>query len=392
VPDVIALPLSGLRVIDCSRVLAGPFATMLLGDLGADVWKVEPPGGDESRGWGPPYWGDPADGRSAYFAAVNRNKRSIVVDLRQAAGQQVLDRLAGDARLLVHNVSPASATRLGLDAARLGSRHPGLLVAAVRGFDPTGPDAERPAYDLLVQAFSGLMAVTGQPDGQPTKAGVALLDLIAGLELAVGALAALAGGSRGTIDVSLADAGVTSLINVLGNHLATGVEPGRHGNRHPNIVPYETFAAADGELAIAVGNDAQFARLCIVLGLELEARFTTNAGRVAGRRDLVPVLAARIARWPRVELQAALAQADVPAAGVNRVSEALAAMRASGADGWTQRMNGIELPPSPIRHGGERLPVRLPPPRRGADTDAILAEAGYEAAEMAELRAAAVIA
>ncbi|MGH2418052.1 MAG: CaiB/BaiF CoA transferase family protein, partial [Candidatus Limnocylindria bacterium] len=227
------LPLDGIRVIDASRVLAGPFATMLLGDLGADVIKVEPPAGDETRTWGPPWWGDPADRRSAYFAAVNRNKRSIVLDLRTDVGRAALDRLLASADLLVHNYRPSTARRLGVDAEALHARHPSLVVATVGGFP--GTDADRPAYDLLAQAVSGLMSVTGEADGPPMKVGVALLDLLAGLECAVGALAALVGrGRTASVQVSLVEAGVTSLINVLGSHLATGVEPGRHGNAHPN--------------------------------------------------------------------------------------------------------------------------------------------------------------
>jgi len=191
-----ALPLAGVRVLDCSRVLAGPFATMLLADLGADVLKLEPPGGDESRGWGPPFWGNPADRASAYFASVNRNKRSIVVDLRTDGGRDLLDLLASRSNLLVHNARPSSAERLGLGADRLAERHPDLVVATVGGFAVAGDTAERPAYDLLAQAVTGLMAVTGEPSGPPMKVGVALLDLLAGLELAVGALAALVGVER----------------------------------------------------------------------------------------------------------------------------------------------------------------------------------------------------
>src|SRR5438094_3061585 len=288
-----ALPLAGVRVLDCSRVLAGPFATMVLADLGADVVKLEPPAGDESRDWGPPFWGDPAERISAYFACVNRNKRSVVVDLRTDAGRDLLDLLAARADLLVHNARPSSAAHLGLDADRLAERHPDLVVAAVGGFATGGEAAERPAYDLLAQAVTGLMAVTGEPAGGPMKAGVALLDLLAGLEVALGALAALLGaerrgrrlgqgsridGERGArVDVALVEAGVAGLTNVLANLAASGQEPARHGNAHPNIVPYEVFAAADGYLAIAVGNDQQFARLVRALGLAADPRHATNA-------------------------------------------------------------------------------------------------------------------
>jgi crotonobetainyl-CoA:carnitine CoA-transferase CaiB-like acyl-CoA transferase len=366
------LPLTGIRVIDVSRVLAGPFATMLLADLGADVIKVEPPDGDETRAWGPPWWGDPADRRSAYFASVNRNKRSIVLDLRTDHGQGTLHRLVATADLLVHNYRPGTAARLGLVTDALRARHPRLVVASVGGFP--GADADRPAYDLLAQAVSGLMSITGEPSGPPVKVGVALLDLLAGLECAVGALAALVGrGRAGSVEVSLVEAGVTSLINVLGNQLATDAEPERHGNAHPNIVPYQAFGAADGDIVIAVGNDAQFTRLLSVLGLSDDiGRFSTNPQRLEHRDELVALLAHSIRQRPRDALVTELEVADVPAGPVNRVGEALAAMERAGA--WTQVRDGIRMAPDPIRVDGRRLPVRLAPPRLGEHTDAILAE------------------
>jgi formyl-CoA transferase/CoA:oxalate CoA-transferase len=387
-------PLTGIRVLDCSRVLAGPFATMLLADLGADVIKLEPPDGDESRAWGPPWWGAPAERRSAYFASVNRNKRSLVVDLRTNAGRDVLDRLAASADLLVHNARPSSAERLGLDAERLAATHPHLVVAVVGGFP--GTDAERPAYDLLAQATSGLMAITGEPDGGPTKVGVAVLDLLAGLDLAVGALATLLGRARGgtdarRVDVSLVEASVAALVGVLGNHLASGEEPGRWGSAHPNIAPYQAFAARDGHLVVAVGNDAQFSRLLDVLRLPPSERFATNPDRVQHRDELVPWLSAAIVARGRDELLAALAGADVPAGPVNRVSEALASMQATQLAGWIQAANGIQLAPDPIRIGGERLPLRIAPPLLGEHTEQVLAKAGYSADEIGTLRAAGVI-
>jgi crotonobetainyl-CoA:carnitine CoA-transferase CaiB-like acyl-CoA transferase len=367
------LPLDGIRVIDVSRVLAGPFATMLLADLGADVIKVEPPSGDETRTWGPPWWGDPADRRSAYFASVNRNKRGIVLDLRTDDGRAALERLLATADMVVHNYRPSTAARLGLKTDALRARHPELIVACIGGFP--GADTDRPAYDLLAQAVSGLMAVTGEPDGPPMKVGVALLDLIAGLECAVGALAALVGRggepSVASVQVSLVEAGVTSLINVLGNHLATGEEPRRHGNAHPNIAPYQAFAARDGHVVIAVGNDAQFARLLDVLGLaDSDGRYATNARRVDRAADLGAWLGAAIAGWDVRQLVAALATADVPAGPVNRVSGALAAM---GKD-WATTVDGIALAPGPIRVDGTRSDARLAPPRLGEHTASVLAE------------------
>ena len=364
-----ALPLDGIRVIDLSRVLAGPFATMLLADLGADVVKVEPPSGDETRAWGPPWWGDPADGRSAYFASVNRNKRSVVLDLRTDDGRAACDRLLAAADVLVHNYRPSTAARLGLSTDALRQRHPGLVVSTVGGF--AGDEADRPAYDLLAQAVSGLMSVTGEPDGPPMKVGVALLDLIAGLECAVGALAALVGRRGSSASVNLVEAGVTSLINVLGNHLATGAEPGRHGTAHPNIAPYQSFEARDGHLVVAVGNDAQFARLLGVLDLaDADGRFATNARRVGAREELAAWLGGAIASWDRGALVDALSAADVPAGPVNTVPEALAAM---GPD-WVQELDGVRLAPGPLRVEGELTPLRRPPPRLGEHTDEVLAE------------------
>jgi crotonobetainyl-CoA:carnitine CoA-transferase CaiB-like acyl-CoA transferase len=368
---VSTLPLDGIRVIDLSRVLAGPFATMLLADLGADVIKVEPPSGDETRSWGPPWWGDPADGRSAYFASINRNKRSIVLDLRTDDGRAACDRLLATADLLVHNYRPSTAARLGLSTDAVRERHPQLVVASVGGF--SGADADRPAYDLLAQAVSGLMSVTGEPDGPPMKVGVALLDLIAGLECAVGALAALVGRRGSTVSVSLVEAGVTSLINVLGNHLATGSEPGRHANAHPNIAPYEAFEASDGSVVVAVGNDAQFGRLIGVLGLvDADERYATNALRVGARDELVAWLRPAFASWERSSLVAALAAADVPAGPVNLVSEAVAAM----GDGWVRELDGLRFAPGPLRVDDELTPIRRPPPRLGEHTAEVLGRQG----------------
>ncbi len=402
-----ALPLAGVRVLDCSRVLAGPFATMVLADLGADVVKLEPPAGDESRDWGPPFWGAPGDRVSAYFASVNRNKRSVVVDLGTDGGRELLDLLASRSDLLVHNARPLSAERLGLGADRLAERHPGLVVAVVGGFAIAGEGADRPAYDLLAQAVTGLMAVTGEPSGGPMKVGVALLDLLAGLEVAVGALAGLLAAERrgrrlgqGTqievrgsrIEVALVEAGVASLINVLGNLVATHEEPMRFGNAHPNIVPYEVFATADGHAAIAVGNDRQFASLITALNLAPDDRFATNADRVAHRAELIPLLAGAIATRRRDELVGALIAADVPAGPVNLVSEALAMMEATADGAWLQDIGMTRLAPNPIWVNGERLPAREAPPGLGEHTDAVLSEAGMDAERIAGLRAARVVA
>lgn len=398
-----ALPLEGVTVLDCSRVLAGPHATMLLADLGADVWKLEPPSGDETRGWGPPFWGDPANGRSAYFAAVNRNKRSVVVNLKTDAGRELLDRLAARADVLMHNYLPAAARSLGLDPDRLRERHPRLVVSTVGGFPGRGTMAERPAYDLVAQAWSGHMAVTGDPGGGPIKYGVGLLDLLAGLEAAVAALASLAARERRLSDgsghaqpavqtsVSLVEAAVTGLSNVLGYYLATGEEPRRWGTGHPDIVPYQVFAARDGHVVVAVGNDVQFAHLCGILGVEPRPEWATNPGRVPRRDDLLAELAPRIAEWRRDDLVAAMIAADVPGGPVHGVGEAAAAMLEVEPD-WITTLEGVRLPASPIRVNGSRLPIRRPPPRLGEHTDEILGEIGLTPPEIAALRGEGVVA
>jgi crotonobetainyl-CoA:carnitine CoA-transferase CaiB-like acyl-CoA transferase len=391
-----ALPLAGIRVLDCSRVYAGPIASMLLGDLGAEIWKLEPPNGDETRGWGPPYWGDPADRRSAYFASVNRNKRSLVVNLKTDGGRALLDRLAARCDVLLHNYRPSAAADLGLDADRLRSAHPHLVLASIGGFPGGGESAERPAYDLVAQAVSGLMAVTGDPYGGPMKVGVALLDLTAGLQAAIGALAGLLARERGRegavhASVSLIEAGVASLTNVLGHHLATGDEPRRWGTGHPDIVPYQVFAARDGHLVVAVGNDAQFGRLLDVLGLAPDSRFATNADRLLARDELVASLAVPIGERGRDELVAALTDADVPAGPVNSVSEALSLVEDAHDGAWTQALDGMRLAPGALLIDGRRLPLRAAPPRLGEHTEAILAEVGLDPEEVAALRRAGAI-
>ncbi len=389
------LPLAGVTILDCSRVFAGPHATMLLADLGAEVWKLEPPTGDETRGWGPPFWGDPHDGLSAYFAAVNRNKRSIVVDLKTDAGREILHRLAARADLLMHNYLPSVADRLGLAPSVLRERHPRLVVSVVRGFPGDGELAERPAYDLVAQAWSGQMAVTGEPEGAPVKIGVGLLDLLAGLEAAIAGLAGLTarerGGSAPSASVSLVEAAVAGLANVLGYHLATGEEPRRWGSGHPDIVPYQVFAARGGHVVVAVGNDGQFARLCALLGVEPRPEWGTNPDRIQHRDEVLATLTPRIADWQRDELVAAMVANDIPGGPVHTVTEAAAAMR-SVEPNWISTVGGVQLPASPIRVDGQRLPIHRPPPRLGEHTDEILAEVGVTAGEIQRLRADGVIA
>lgn len=387
------LPLTGVRILDCSRVLAGPIAAMHLADLGADVVKLEPPAGDETRTWGPPFWSDEADGLSAYFSAVNRNKRAVVVDLKSTDGVEVFDKLVHRSDVLIHNFRPDTAKRLSLDAERLADVHPHLIVAAVTGFPGDQSQRARPAYDLLAQAISGLMAITGEADGPPTKVGVALLDLIAGLELSLAILAEYHakhrfGGNRfAQLEVSLVEVGVWSLLNVLSNYLASGQEADRHGNAHPNIAPYQTFEVADGHVVIAVGNDAQFQRLLDALGLEdRDGAFSSNPKRLARREELDEWLGSAVRTRQRDGLVAALLSSDIPAGAVLSVGEAVRSMEAAHANAWVQEIGGVKLAPSPIHLADGRLPLRLPPPKLGEHTDEVLSEIGFTAAEVARLR------
>ncbi len=318
-------PLAGIRVIDCSTVLAGPYTTMLLADLGADVIKVEPPEGDATRGWGPPWVGSEADGTrtAAYALAVNRNKRSIRLDLRQPDGATVLRRLLAGADVLVENLRPGSLDRLGFDDAALATINPALVHLSITGYGPAAPDPARPGYDFVIQAESGLMSITGAPDadgGGPTKVGVAMSDVLTGLNGAVAVLAALLGRARDgsgpggnpapgqRIDLSLLGSALAALVNQAQNAFA-GATPGRLGNAHPNIVPYQAFDTLDGALAVAVGSERQWPRFCRALGLPALADdpdFASNGDRVANRAALIPTLAARFAERTTAEWLVAL--------------------------------------------------------------------------------------
>jgi formyl-CoA transferase/CoA:oxalate CoA-transferase len=349
---------------------------MLLGDLGADVIKVEGPAGDDTRAWGPPFWGDRAEGLSAYFTSVNRNKRSVTLDLKTTPGRQALADLVRDAHLLFHNFRPATAKRLGLDPDTLRGLNPNLVTAVVAGFAGDEVARNRPAYDLLAQAVSGLMSVTGDEGGEPHKVGVAVLDLLVGLEVALGALAALLDTHDRPVrhvEVSLVEAGLTGLVNVLANYLASGEEPRRYGSAHPNIAPYQSFATRDGHVVVAAGNDGQFQRLLDVLGLEdTDARYSSNADRLRGRRDLIDWIGGAIAERGRDELVEALHAADVPAGSVLTVGDAVASMEQAHQGAWVERADGIRLAPSPFRLDGRRPAIRRPPPRLGQHTEEVI--------------------
>lgn len=390
--------IAGLRVLDLSRVLAGPYAAMILGDLGAEVIKVEDPvRGDDSRQWGPPW----IEGESAYFLSVNRNKRSITVDIKQEAGREILLELIRVSDVLIENMRPGKMEKLGLGDEVLRDANPRLIHASISAFGQAGPRHTQPGYDFVLQAMGGLMSITGEADGDPMKVGVAIVDVVAGLHATIGILAAIAARERSGIgerlDVSLFDAELSMLVNVVQNYLVTGDPPVRHGNGHPNIVPYQIFATSDRAVAIAAGSDPQWQRLCVVLGcpeLGLDSRFATNDARVTNRADLIAAIAPAIRRRRSDELLAALNQAEVPCGPVNSIPEAVTDAHGQAMLSAVQhpRAGSLTLVRNPLRVGRLPLDPVAPPPMLGEHSDEILQQLlGATQARISSLRAAGVI-
>ena len=367
-------PLEGLVVADFSRVLAGPFATMLLGDLGADVVKVEhPEGGDETRGWGPPWYG----GHSTYYLSVNRNKRSVALDLKSDKGRRAARALAARADVLVENFKAGALERMGLGYEEVARDNPRLVWCSISGFGG-GAGAELPGYDFLVQAMSGLMSITGPAGGEPTKVGVALVDVLTGLYATSGILAALQARERTgrgqRVEVSLLGSALASLVNQASSFLCTGTVPRAMGNRHPSITPYETLATADRPLVVAVGNDGQFARFCRVLGLDALAtdpRFAANADRVTNREALAALLERALAARGAADWVAALAEAGVPCGLVNDVGEAFALAERLGLRPVADA-GGVPQVADPIGLSATPASYRLAPPALGQHTAEVL--------------------
>ena len=383
--------LSHLKVLDLSRVLAGPWASQILADLGAEVIKVERPGtGDDTRGWGPPFMRD-ADGaptgESAYFLSTNRGKKSVCIDMKTAAGQAALRRLAIDSDVLIENFKVGDAARFGLGYDSLSALNPRLVYCSITGFGQTGPLKDRPGYDFLVQAMGGLMSVTGQPDGAdgagPQKVGVALTDIMTGLYATIGIQAALAERERSGlgqhVDLALLDVTAATLANQATNYLVGGINPTRLGNAHPNIVPYQSFVVADGHLIVAVGNDGQFQRFANVLGLpELagDARYASNAARVENRDTLVPLLQKAMLERTRDDWLALFEQAGVPAGPINTVADVFAEpqIQSRGMRVTVPHpLNAaLELPGNPIKLSRTPVAYNAAPPLLGEHTDAVL--------------------
>ena len=403
--------LEHLRVLDLTRVLAGPWCTQLLADLGADVVKIERPGsGDDTRAWGPPYLSDPTGGdtsEAAYYLSANRGKRSVTVDISKPEGQQLVRRLAAAADVVVENYKVGQLAKYGLDYARLSEVNPRLIYCSITGFGQDGPYKDRAGYDFIIQAMGGFMSITGErddlPGGGPQKAGVAVSDLMTGMYSTVAILAAVAQRSRSGvgqyIDMALFDTMIAMLANMNMNYLTTGKAPGRAGNAHQNIVPYQVFAAADGHVVIAVGNDSQYAKFCEIAGrpdLAADPRFASNAGRVRNRAALVPLLEAIVRDRPAAFWAEKLEAAGVPCGPINSIAQALgdpqAVARGIRVDLPHPVGGTVPLVGMPIRMSGSSPNYERPPPLLGQHTDEVLRElAGMDAGEIAALRARGVV-
>jgi crotonobetainyl-CoA:carnitine CoA-transferase CaiB-like acyl-CoA transferase len=389
--------LDGTFVLDLSRILAGPTCTQMLGDLGATVIKVENPrsGGDDTRGWGPNYARD-ADGNptdlSAYFMAANRNKHSIAVDISSEDGQKILRHLAARADIVVENFKPDGLRKYGLDHASLLAAHPALIYCSISGYGQTGPNRDQPGYDLMAQGFGGIMSITGAPDGAPMKVGVGIADVMCGMYATIGILAALRHrdqtGEGQHIDLSLVDSAMAWLINEGTNFLTSGNLPERRGNAHPNIVPYDAFECRDGHILLAVGNDAQFARFCDVIGLSVLAgdpMFQTNLARIENRTALLAKIVPAMKERPKAEMLARLQAVKVPCGPINTIAEALASDQARARDAVIDMPRPdiaggmLQLLGNPLKLSRTPVQYRRPPPRFGQDTRDVLETWGPDA-------------
>ncbi len=416
-------PLAGIRVADCSTILAGPYATMLLADLGAEVIKVEPPEGDGTRGWGPPWVGSEEDGTrtAAYYLSVNRNKRSIRLDIKTDQGRDALRRLIAQSDVLVENFRVGGFDRLGFGDAALAELNPDLVHLAISGFGTQGPEADKPGYDFIVQATGGLMSITGARDdegggpegggpegggpegGGPTKVGVAISDVVTGLFGAVSVLAGLLGRERKTapgqrIDVSLLASTLAVLVNQAQNAFVSGRAPHRLGNAHPNIVPYETFRTADGELAVAVGSERQWPRFCEALGLPhlaADPRYADNGARVEHRAELRPILARALEANTTAHWLTVLDQAEIPCGPINDIVAAFAQPGAQALDMTVvvehPVLGALKQAGIPFRLGATPASIRTAPPLLGEHSREVLTELGYAEADIDAMAAAGVI-
>ena len=408
-------PLSHIKVLDMSRVLAGPWCGQLLADLGAEVIKIERPpdsqggGGDDTRAWGPPYLKD-AQGRdtgeAAYYLSANRGKQSLTLDISKPQGQEVIRRLAARADVLIENYKTGQLRKYGLDYASLKALNARLIYCSITGFGQTGPYAHRAGYDYIIQGMGGLMSITGErddlPGGGPQKVGVAVADLMTGMYSGVAILAALASreqtGAGQSIDMALLDTQVAMLANMNMNYLTSGQSPVRAGNAHQNLVPYQVFECADGHVIIAAGNDAQYTRFCAAGGepqLATDPRFAANPQRVRNREALIPLLAAMVKKQTRQAWMEGLEAVGVPCGPINTIADAFADphVRARGLriDLPHPAAGSIPMVANPIKYSGTPLEYNAPPPMLGEHSDAVLRSLNYGEAEIAQLRAAGIL-
>jgi len=381
-------PLDGLVVLDLSRILAGPTCTQLLGDLGAEVIKIESLAGDDTRQWGPPFVMDAAGQAtdlSAYFMSSNRNKKSVAVDLTDPEAQRMLHDLAGRADVVIENFKPGGLRKYALDHETLCAAYPGLVYCSISGFGQTGPNRDKPGYDLMAQGFGGIMSITGEAGEEPMKVGVGVADVVCGLYAATGILAALrhrdATGEGQHIDLALVDTTMSWLVNQGLNYLTSGTSPTRAGNAHPNIVPYQVFATSDGYVIVAVGNDSQYARFCDYLGQPdwaTDPRFATNSARLAHRDTLVPMIAEALMGRTMQDVIDGLEARKVPVGPVNTIEQALESDQAQAREMTIslpapQTATGeVRLIGNPLKFSRTPVSYRSAPPATGADTEAVL--------------------
>jgi formyl-CoA transferase len=395
-------PLAGIKVLDLSRVLAGPWCTQLLADLGAEVIKIERPGtGDDTRHWGPPWHGEGEERVAAYFLSANRGKKSAAIDFAKPEGAALVRQLAEEADVVVENFKVGGLKRFGLDAQSLRAANARLIVASITGFGQDGPYADRAGYDFIIQGMGGLMSITGQPDGSPgggpMRVGVAVIDLFTGMYTATAILATLfrreRTGEGAHVDAALFDTSLAMLANQVSNALISGSDPPRQGNTHPNIVPYQPFEAADKPLIVAVGNDRQFAKLAELCGHPEWAgdeRFATNAARVGNRAEIVRLIGECIRQRPSAEWFAKLDGAGIPAGPINTISDALADVQAQHRQ-MVRTIAGVPLMGSPVRLDGQRADSDLPPPGLGQHTSEVLAGLSLDSRDVERLRTEGII-
>ena len=371
-------PLKGVKVIELARILAGPWAGQTLADLGADVIKVEAPEGDDTRRWGPPFIDRDGEKSAAYFHATNRGKRGITCDFRTAEGQEVVRRLVADADVVIENFKVGGLAKYGLDYASLAAVNPRLIYCSITGFGQTGPYAHRAGYDFIIQGMAGLMSVTGEPNGQPQKVGVAVTDIFTGVYSATAILAALV--QRGVtgkgqhIDMALLDVATSIMANQAMNYLVSGKAPGMMGNAHPNLAPYAVFDCADGWIILATGNDGQYQRLCGILGLDdmtTAAEFATNADRIANRVEMTRRITEATKRWTKADLLQACEDKGVPAGPINALDEVFADPQVQARD-MQITPGGLPGVRSPMTFSGAELALGRPAPKLGEHQDEIL--------------------